>query len=48
MLSGVSVTWYTWLEQGRDIKPSRQVVDALARALLLSGPEHAYVRRLTG
>ena len=24
--SGVSVTWYTWLEQGRDINPSRQVL----------------------
>ena len=29
LLSGVSHTWYTWLEQGRDIHPSRQVVDAL-------------------
>src|SRR5712664_111260 len=34
-LSGVGVTWYTWLEQGRDIVPSAQVIDALARALLL-------------
>lgn len=48
MLSGVSLTWYTWMEQGRDIKPSRQVVDALARTLQLSAAEHAYVRRLTG
>jgi len=32
-LSGVGVTWYTWLEQGRDISPSAQVIDALARAL---------------
>lgn len=48
MLSGVSLTWYTWMEQGRDIKPSRQVVDALARTLQLSPAEHAYVRRLTG
>lgn len=47
MLSGVSLTWYTWLEQGRDIKPSRQVVDAVARTLQLSAAEHAYVRRLT-
>jgi transcriptional regulator with XRE-family HTH domain len=46
-LSGVSVTWYTWLEQGRDIRPSRQVVDALARTLRLSAAEHDYVRRLT-
>lgn len=47
-LSGVSLTWYTWLEQGRNIKPSRQVVDALARTLHLSQAEHAYLRRLTG
>ncbi|MGI8535053.1 MAG: helix-turn-helix transcriptional regulator [Mycobacteriales bacterium] len=47
LLSGVSLTWYTWLEQGRDITPSRQVVDALARTLQLSAAEHAYVLRLT-
>jgi len=48
LLSGVSVTWYTWLEQARDIKPSRQVLDALARTLQLSPTEHRYVLRLTG
>ena len=48
LLSGVSHTWYTWLEQGRDIRPSRQVVDALARTLRMSPPEHEYVLRLTG
>ncbi|MGU3432089.1 helix-turn-helix transcriptional regulator [Actinomycetes bacterium M1A6_2h] len=47
-LSGVSVTWYTWLEQGRDINPSRQVLDAVARTLQLTGPEHAYVLSLAG
>ncbi len=47
-LSGVSVTWYTWLEQGRDIQPSRQVLDAIARTLRLSPPEHAYVLSLAG
>ncbi len=47
-LSGVSVTWYTWLEQGRDTHPSRQVLDALARTLHLSGTEHAYVLSLAG
>jgi len=45
-LSGVSVTWYTWLEQGRDINPSRQVLDAIARALRLSVAEHNYVLAL--
>jgi transcriptional regulator with XRE-family HTH domain len=48
LLAGVSHTWYTWLEQGRDIHPSRQVVDALARTLRLSAAEHEYVLRLTG
>ena len=47
-LSGVSITWYTWLEQGRDITPSRQVLDALARTLRLSAAEHAYVLSLAG
>jgi len=47
-LSGVSVTWYTWLEQGRDTHPSRQVLNALARTLRLSGTEHAYVLSLAG
>lgn len=34
-LAGVGVSWYTWLEQGRDINPSPEVLDALARALRL-------------
>jgi hypothetical protein len=47
-LSGVGVTWYTWLEQGRDISASAQVIDALARALLLSGDQHRHLRELAG
>ncbi|QOC26765.1 helix-turn-helix domain-containing protein [Microbacterium hominis] len=47
-LSGVSVTWYTWLEQGRDIHPSRQVLDAVATALRLTDTEHDYVLSLVG
>ncbi|MCU1361441.1 MAG: putative DNA-binding protein [Ilumatobacteraceae bacterium] len=35
MLAGVSVTWYTWLEQGRRINASVDVLEALARALRL-------------
>ena len=30
MLAGVSVTWYTWLEQGRPINASVDVLEALA------------------
>ncbi|MCU1365878.1 MAG: putative DNA-binding protein [Ilumatobacteraceae bacterium] len=42
LLAGVSVTWYTWLEQGRRINASRDVLLALARALRLddAGRDH--------
>ena len=45
-LAGVSVTWYTWLEQGRDISASPQVIDAIARALLLDRDDHRHLRDL--
>ena len=48
LLAGVSVTWYTWLEQGRDINPSKQVLDAVAQALRLSPAEYTYVLGLGG
>ena len=35
--AGVSVTWYTWLEQGRGGPPSDEVLERLARALELDG-----------
>jgi transcriptional regulator with XRE-family HTH domain len=47
-LSGVSVTWYTWLEQARDVHPSRQVLDALAATLHLSPTEHRYLLSVAG
>ncbi|CAM4488529.1 helix-turn-helix transcriptional regulator [Nocardia ninae] len=47
-LAGVSLTWYTWLEQGRKIAASPQVVDALARALRLDTGQHRHLRRLAG
>src|SRR4029077_19941809 len=47
-LAGVSATYYTFLEQGRDIRPSRQVVTALASALRLSSAERAYLFQLAG
>jgi transcriptional regulator with XRE-family HTH domain len=46
--AGVSVTWYTWLEQGRDINPSRHVLDSIARNMRLSAAEHDYVLALAG
>lgn len=48
MLAGVSVSWYTWLEQGRDVNASRSVLDALARALLLDAAEHRHLLALAG
>ncbi|MER5277433.1 helix-turn-helix domain-containing protein [Streptomyces sp. NPDC002809] len=42
-LSAVGVTWYTWLEQARDIQVSPQVLDALARALLLDRSERTHL-----
>ncbi|WP_041831778.1 helix-turn-helix transcriptional regulator [Actinoplanes sp. N902-109] len=47
-LAGVSVTWYTWLEQGRDIRVSRQVLGSLARALGLGDVERDHLFRLAG
>jgi transcriptional regulator with XRE-family HTH domain len=46
--AAVSVTWYTWLEQGRDIHATPQVIEALARALQLDTSEHSYLCRLAG
>jgi transcriptional regulator with XRE-family HTH domain len=42
MLAGVSLTWYTWLEQGRRINASSDVLVAIGRALRLdeAGLEH--------
>ncbi|MGW2424004.1 helix-turn-helix transcriptional regulator [Streptomyces sp. NPDC001709] len=45
-LSGVGVTWYTWLEQGRPINASPQVLDAVARTLRLDAPEREHLYRL--
>jgi transcriptional regulator with XRE-family HTH domain len=45
-LAGVGVTWYTWLEQGRRINASVQVLDAIARALRLDTTERAHLFRL--
>ena len=43
--AAVSVTWYTWLEQGREINASRQVLEAVARVLHLTAAENSYLRR---
>jgi transcriptional regulator with XRE-family HTH domain len=47
-LSGVGVTWYTWLEQGRPINASPQVLTSVARALRLDIAETEHLFRLAG
>jgi transcriptional regulator with XRE-family HTH domain len=42
-LAGVSVTWYTWLEQGRDINVSAEVLERISSSLRLSGDERDYL-----
>jgi transcriptional regulator with XRE-family HTH domain len=42
-LAGVGTDWYTWLEQGRDVHASRQVLDALATALRLTPEDRRYL-----
>ncbi|MYW04326.1 helix-turn-helix transcriptional regulator [Streptomyces sp. SID3343] len=45
-LAGVGVTWYTWLEQGRPINVSSQVIGGIARTLRLDPAEIDHVKRL--
>ena len=42
-LAGVGTTWYTWLEQGRDVRASLDVLEALARALRLNQAERSHL-----
>jgi len=46
LLAGVGVTWYTWLEQGREINASVQVLDAVASTLRLDRAEREHLYRL--
>jgi transcriptional regulator with XRE-family HTH domain len=39
----VSATWYTWLEQGRGGAPSAEVLDRIARALMLTDAEREHL-----
>jgi transcriptional regulator with XRE-family HTH domain len=45
-LASISPTYYTFLEQGRDIRPSVQVLDALGAALQLTDAERAHLHVL--
>jgi transcriptional regulator with XRE-family HTH domain len=42
-LAGVGTTWYTWLEQGRDVRASIEVFEAIARALRLTPAERTHL-----
>jgi transcriptional regulator with XRE-family HTH domain len=46
LLASLSTTYYTFLEQGRPVRPSAQVLDALASALRMSAAERRYLHVL--
>lgn len=48
MIAGVGTTWYTWLEQGRDVRPSVEVLTALCGALRLDAAESRHLFILAG
>jgi transcriptional regulator with XRE-family HTH domain len=45
-LAGVGTTWYTWLEQGRDVRASASVLEAISGALELTNAERAHLMLL--
>jgi transcriptional regulator with XRE-family HTH domain len=42
-LANIGVSWYTSIEQGKDVHPSHQVLESLAGALRLSDDERRYL-----
>jgi transcriptional regulator with XRE-family HTH domain len=42
-LAHIGISWYTALEQGRDVRPSQQVLESLARALRLNADERRHL-----
>ncbi|RYZ76814.1 MAG: XRE family transcriptional regulator [Proteobacteria bacterium] len=47
-IAGVGTTWYTWLEQARDIQPSAEVLKRLAQALMMNPAETRHMFTLAG
>jgi transcriptional regulator with XRE-family HTH domain len=43
MLAGVGTTWYTWLEQGREVRASQDVLEAIATALQMTSAERGHL-----
>lgn len=42
-LAGIGLTWYTWLEQGRQINVSDQVLESLSKVLMLNAEERKHL-----
>jgi transcriptional regulator with XRE-family HTH domain len=42
-LAGVGTTWYTWLEQGREVRASLDVLEAISRALKMTAAERTHL-----
>jgi transcriptional regulator with XRE-family HTH domain len=47
-LANIGISWYVWLEQGRDVHPSAQVLESLAQALRLTLNERRHLFLLAG
>jgi transcriptional regulator with XRE-family HTH domain len=47
-LANIGTSWYIWLEQGRDVHPSAQVLESLAHALRLTPNERRHLFLLAG
>lgn len=45
-IAGISLSWYTWLEQARPVNPSAQVLEGLVSALHLSATERRHLYKL--
>ncbi|MBE0336952.1 MULTISPECIES: helix-turn-helix transcriptional regulator [Paenibacillus] len=46
MLAGVSATYYTWLEQGREVTASKEIIESIGKALQLTDDESAHLIQL--
>ncbi|MBB6734133.1 helix-turn-helix domain-containing protein [Cohnella sp. CBP 2801] len=46
ILAGVSATYYAWLEQGREVAVSREVIESIGKALRLNRDEHMHLLEL--
>jgi len=47
-LASISATWYTWIEQGRDVNMSADALVRMSQALKLTKTERAYLFELAG